>query len=309
MENSLKLKKWILASAQKGLLQISKVTWPHDFNLHIHDYVVEIEYEDSKIIGQGSSLDADTAICKATSEAFERYVVAKRGIDNSNGCSAHFKLAEAKEKAKLELLERDSFLFKYIKNENFCRIDQHEINIKLPQTSKLTNYLLPSNKSNFLILTRIEVNGISNIFGLGSGRSLENAIFSGEVEALRQWSHIFHFGKREIRRYSDIFSQEKFTFDDHGDLALTKEHHDAIEHLFSKNINQDTYTEPKGEFSFQTHFSENEVKSPFFEVPLFFARCSNKNVQNLFTGPTEKALNPNRITERNGLNLCFHPLR
>ena len=120
MENSLKLKQWI-ASNKTNCFKIKKLVWHKKFDLTIHDYMVEVHIDEKIYIGRGTDKDKDedededTAICKSFAEAFERYCVKKLKLPNTNGCAAHFDADICKSKALNELIERDCFLYKYMK--------------------------------------------------------------------------------------------------------------------------------------------------------------------------------------------------
>ena len=308
MENSLAFKRWILERAEKGLIEISKVSWPQRLGLQIQDYAASVKVGNEVFTGHGTSTDADTAISKAVAETFERYKVWKLRLNTSNGCSAHPSEKESRERARFELLERDCFLYKYITADAFHQIDDRILFFDAPN-SILSNYLLYDGSKFKISMTRVAINEKSNIFGLGIAADRSAAIFSSEVEALRQWAHLFYFKNYKSHPFNSLISGDGFSFDDHGDVALTSDHFLEIKHLFIVKDNKSKYAEPIGEFRYLTQFSEQDYESPFFEIPLYFTKAYNDFVQELFTGSTATSINPNRIPTDEVLNLCLHPLR
>lgn len=311
MENSLKFKNWIFQKAKSGQLKIAKLNWPQKYGLRIYDYMVECDTAYSKISGRGTDTNEDQAIFKAVAETYERYMRRKFKLNNTNGCAAHIDESLCKEKAKAELIERDCFLFKFIHGEAFTSTHNKHFQINL-KNSILTNFLLMTEQSIFITMTRIEIAESGNILGLGSGRSLKEAIASSEIEALRQWVHLFGSSDPILKSYYEILNKQNHNFDDHGDIALTKEHHDSINYLFGNSGQLSKFTILTDEFKYLTDFSDNDPNSPFYLIPLFFAKASHDFAQELFTGPTEPNINSKRIDISKGLknlNLCLHPFR
>lgn len=310
MEDSLKLKTWIL-SQKSTEIKIKELTWVKKFNLPLYDYMVEVFYDNKLHVGRGTDEVEDVAICKAFGEAFERYCVKKLKLPNTNGCAVHFDENVCKSKALDELIERDCFLYKFILGQAFQPTGHRYFNISLPATTKLTNYLL-LNSAYAITLTRIHVNDESNIFGLGISKEIDSAIRTSEIEALRQWAYIFDANNHMTRTYGQIMDSKIKSFDDHGDLALTKEHYNSISSLFSSQNYETTYSIPPiNDINYFVTYSENDSKSPFFKIPLFFVKAQCEYLQELFIGETVENINKKRIVfaSYDDLNLCIHPIR
>jgi hypothetical protein len=110
-----------------------------------------------------------------------------------------------------------------------------------------------------------------------------------------------------------LISKKILSFDDHGDLALTKEHFDQIQYLFEQNGHvSDTYKLfDCAKTQYKTVKLSLDDDNPFCNIPLVFAKAKNDEAQELFVGKTEDSLNHTRIFPEPGrkLNLCLHPFR
>lgn len=308
MENSLELKKWISTNMPSDF-KLKQLVWHKKYNLPIYDYMVEVNVGHNKIIGRGTDRDEDVAICKSVSEAFERYCVYRLKLPNSNGCAAHFDEFACKSIALNELIERDCFLYKFITNDFFEKIEQIMLPVFFPEGTTLTNFVLCKEKL-LVTLSRINISSKSNIIGLGVGSTIASALESSEIEALRQWTYLFESNNYKNRTYDEIVDGNIKTFNDHGDLALTKTHSDQINYIFTSSSFDSKYKIPDiGATDFFTIYSEDDIKSPFYKVPLYFVKAHNQFFQELFIGDTESHLNPKRIPMNESLNLCFHPIR
>ncbi len=312
MENSLDLfKSWVFNAAKNEKIFISQLTWPLRLGLNINDYIVQVRVGDTEFIGHGSDSDPDLAILKAVAEAYERFCVTSLKIKNSIGCAVHTDIKLAEEHALLELIERDCFLVNFIDRRSFKEIDRLFYNVSFDKPYKMTNYLLASDVLK-VTLTRITINGVANVLGLGISETLDKALAKSEIEALRQWVYVVDKGLIADVNYEDISDKKKLSFDDHGNIALTQKHTEEIEFIFDQN----SATEAK-DFAFfdstVTEYVEHkltlEKTNPFYGVPLFFVKAQNPNAQELFVGKTIDNLNPLRIPNTGKLNLCLHPFR
>ncbi len=312
MENSLDtFKGWILNSAQNKKIFISQLTWPSRLGLSVSDYIVQVHFAGEDFIGHGSDLDSDMAILKAAAEAFERYCVTSLGLKNSNGCAVHTDIKKAETNALLELIERDCFLVSFINGSAFKEIDHSFYNARLESRYKLVNYSLASKDLN-VALTRITIDGAANILGLGIAQSLDLALEKSEIEALRQLVYVVDKDLIAHASYDKVSTKKKLSFDDHGNIALTRKHYEEIAFIFEQGAVQESQ-----DFNFFdptfTKFKIYDIKldeeNPFYNIPLYFVKANNVYAQELFAGSTFENINPLRIQTNKKLNLCLHPFR
>ena len=312
MENSLdSLKSWIFNSAHAGKISINQLGWPARLKIVVYDYMVQVRVGDEDFIGHGSDAEPDLAIVKATAEAFERYCVTISKLTNSNGCAVHTDKKLADENALLELVERDCFLVQFIGGQSFKEVQQSHYQAKLDERSKIINYCLATGRQT-IVLTRIIIDNTANILGLGIGKNSQEALKKSEIEALRQWVYLSDKDYTLKSEYSEIDNFKKMSFEEHGDIALTKKHFDQIDFIFKQiEINPNNVFDyfDQSLTTYQEYKIDLDLNNPFHGIPLHFVKASHPQAQELFTGKTIENINPLRIINNGKLNLCLHPFR
>ena len=320
MENTLKkYKEWILKAVSSSTFNVVKLNWPDKLGLNLFDYSIDVTIDNIIFSGRGSDVVEDIALCKAMSETYERFCVYIYCLKNTNGCAAHYDLEIAKNNAIEELVERDCFLFKYITAENLKKASYNVHNVQLDSKAKLFNYILHLDAP-VIALSRITINSEANIFGLGIGKNIDEAFRKSEVETLRQYASLISDFDHKKYSYEFISAKKSMTFEDHGNIALTKKHYDSISYIFNFDASEhcanrkirylfERFDESKN--MYKVWISKFASDHPFFEIPLFFVKASNIYAQELFTGATCNNINRLRIqnTEPESLNLCLHPFQ
>ncbi len=297
-------KKWIFKTAQNNLqdFKITTLSWAKDNHLPLYDFEVLVKINSLEFQGRGTDENQDLALCKAVSEAYERYCVSILGLKNSNGCSAHLNIDLAIENAKKELIERDCFLYQFISNQGYKKMSSSKYKIA---NVNLENYLLSTKNVN-VVLSRILIDDYMQVFGLGTDGDLLLSVMAAEIEALRQWAYL----QTQINGQYQFKSDPK-SFDDHGNSALTHKYFDLTKHLFEDNQSTQNSFVDLDQRLFKISNFNIEKTLLFKNCPLHFVKVEHLEAQPLFIGVTLNNLNKSRFAnlKLEELNLCPHPFR
>ena len=118
MADSKEIGSWLIANSKHLDLSVKNATWIKEWLPGHHNIYVEINVNGVSTSGSSIDKSSDLAFIKAGTEAIERLVCIQNNI-HSNGVAAHIDIDKAKNNAKFELLERDSFLSHFICKEAF----------------------------------------------------------------------------------------------------------------------------------------------------------------------------------------------
>lgn len=326
MANSKEIGSWLIANSKHLGLSVKNATWIKEWLPEHHNIYVEINV--NGISTSGSSIDksSDLAFIKAGAEAIERLVCIQNNI-HSNGVAAHVDFDKAKNNAKFELLERDSFLSHFVCKEAFIT----------PKKELLENPLFGSIKSKLerlgieLKIVKLKtardyygfacfclpMNGdlsFSSVIGLGYSddptSSLSKAIF--ECLPSMVW-HISEAGNEKKLTQSSFYSLKTFSPEDHRDLFLgdsyKQEIREIVEHITTKEMFDATNMTFK--------FEQLESTLDFInKSPIKVVKANSKDAQSIYYGPTDiSLLNIKRLQNFTGksintdeLNLMPHCL-
>ena len=120
---------WLLNNKQQLKLKGTKLTWVDEWLPGYFDYGIEVEIDGEKYEGRGTDLNEELAFIKGAVEAFEKAVFKNNKL-KIGGFSGHKNQELADIKAKLELIERDSFMCHYLTKTPFKQIREDEEKIE-----------------------------------------------------------------------------------------------------------------------------------------------------------------------------------
>jgi hypothetical protein len=190
---------WALRRADDLNLKATKFTWVDSIYPEYTDFRVNIKIDGKNYQGRGTDVDKNKAFAKALTEAIERQVStqiyqSKNGNDMPWTLCAHNSVANAREGAQRELLERDLF---YFLNHYRISIKPYEIEIDshLKSICEKTNvqikqFLIPC-AENYLAITASTHVDFDLITGLSLHPQIQSALKQSEFECLRNtWAAI-----------------------------------------------------------------------------------------------------------------------
>ncbi len=114
---------------------VSHGTRPDGFRFHSHIINIEAVVFGKRLLVCGEANDANLAMTKAVAELLERAALMQwnkshpENVKSSNGWAAHQTVAEAKQAAIFELIERDAVLAQWYSSTPFMEIDPHDLPI------------------------------------------------------------------------------------------------------------------------------------------------------------------------------------
>jgi hypothetical protein len=324
MANTYELMSWLSNNLDTINFKSTNLNWVKNFNLPYNDIHSEFKFGDKNYIGRGSDSSLDLAILKSFSECVERFGLTIFDIQTSNGVACHPELVNAKKNAFDELIERHLFLchfhssipFKKIKIDTFLNLEA--LNTKLiSKKIDLNFFTLLESQDVYSVLC--VANGLKRenpwglTFGMGTDCTMKLAIEKALIENMRKVSYYLSSNDLiEKISLSDFNRLADYTFRDHGKLALDVNYAESISYLFEENGFKKNRLQLKSvDYTF---YDLNQIKV-FKEIPLSLVRCTSKEVQPLYVGPSETHLNLDilqlfceDISIDFRLNLLPHPL-
>lgn len=305
MDDSQKVIDWSLRNRNKLGLKVEYYEGLRTYFPKIFDIGVFIDVSGKKSFGRGTDFNERVAYCKAFSEAIERSFLEIYNIKNSNGLAAHYKIENACQNAKQELIERDAFLCAFLIGKGFQKIRSLKklerivdgfanVGIEV-QFYRLCTYDIGS-----CILVSANGRYHSTPFGfiLGSAFEVneEQASYKAFIEVIRNLDHLVRSKDNDSINLENFMNLKNHSFSDHGKLAKNLEYALKLESLFAQSQSGFIIkVPPKNTFEYRLLDSS---AFPIDGLPLNVFQCASISVQNLYEGPTlSSSLNMNRLIE------------
>lgn len=310
---------WVLESVRSKKIQLKKLTWSEDLAPTLFDYQAFLP-DQVEVVGSGSDFNENTAILKAVGELYERFMVRENGIKNSNGCAVHFDPKQAQQLAKQELIERDCFLFQYINKNLPNDILKHQTDFSdsifhwSRQLFPKIQWRVSELKADpfFVYQSTVLLHPYGVIVGLGSGLQKNQALNKSIIECARNLAYLAKNKNFLIRDYNDLLniSFERWTYQEHGDLGLTKQYFDETLKSFQSSKKEDFFDHEKANFDFKIYSAPPE--GLFKDVPLTFVQAESEELIPLICGMyTDETLKNTRVQDqlKGWNNPCLHVFR
>ncbi|MEZ4742896.1 MAG: YcaO-like family protein [Bdellovibrionota bacterium] len=327
MASDKKLGRWLYNNREALNLQVLQGRWVDEWLPGYQDLRVEITLDHKIYNGRGVDRDTDMALIKAGAEAIERFACDKYGI-HSSGVASHITERQAKENARLELLERDGFLchfytktpfeevpddvkealnFDFIQNR-LCGLGVEIVLKKVNQTSPLIAVCLARRKGS--------TSNFQAIVGLGANKEILIACEKALIECLSNVVWRLEQNDFPSIGIEDFQAIENHGPKDHQKLYMSEEFKGDLQWAFQKKMEaQDNSKsfEENNPFDYRELNLDHELVR---EAPLWIYQCLSSKVQNLNYGPPKKEhINWNRLREFTGLafedsqlNVFPHPI-
>ncbi len=325
MDDGKRIITWFLNKKKCLNLKIKSYDWCTDFLPGYFDYSVEINFENESYTGRGTANSEELALTKAMAETIERTLIKFNKLDTSNGVAVHFDQELAKNSAKNELLERDSFFCHFLTHTPYSEIDSK----LLPQqiSDCLQKLLLKNVTVKFYRMQT--ANGqpgivcrssgarykstFGSVVGLGSHAILENALYSAFYECVRSTIGYMYQNEQIKHQAKEVFlSKQKHNILDHIHLSLDLNYAHSLDYMFQNESL--LFSENLQNLSIE--YQPLEMPELFRDVGLHAVIANNINLQNLFFGKSElKNINLSRLERFAGraltqadINFTPHPL-
>ena len=190
MANQTELTDWLLAKQSELDLRVTECTWIGNVFPGWHDLDLSITIAGRRFNGRGSSINGDTALCKAFCEAVERFVCSSYGI-RSHGVAGHFIPEEAKKNARLEYIERRSMAHQVESHAKLSQLPVSELIDKHYRELGIEVDLFAVNTVSGVSVVLCIANGLKckiqfgGILGLGAHTESKYATEKATIECLR----------------------------------------------------------------------------------------------------------------------------
>lgn len=127
MANHTAIIAWLESHVSKLDFNVTESTWIQDWFPGIRELKVELNLQNKTFVGHGTARNADLALVKAFTEAFERAVKHTCALPNTSGLAGHESVELAKRNATWELIERDAFFCHFLTNTPFLQIPSTQV--------------------------------------------------------------------------------------------------------------------------------------------------------------------------------------
>lgn len=121
--------QWFSENAERIALKVYRDRYTDNFLPHVFDYLVTTEFSGQKYWGRGIDEVEINALNAACAEMVERATIHSQKASNRTwhpgGTAAHPSLQDAEDRAKRELVERDSFFSHFLTKMPFFEIQAH----------------------------------------------------------------------------------------------------------------------------------------------------------------------------------------
>jgi hypothetical protein len=263
-------------------------------------------------LGLGTSENLMEAYVKSVAEILEREFMFRKRLRNSSGCAIHTRPAEAKRRARLELLERDAFLCHFL-TETPMQLDEDPD--VLVFSEKLSQIKKRFEKQN-LVLKVFRMSAAANVFaytvialaknenkkgslsgialGHGCDTKKDKAITQAIVECVRQiqavLEHREEFGSLTSEQFlKKNLKLKHIDIHDHAKLLRNK---DYVEKLKKILFNSDGKIIQLG----RAHLKLSDIKVKtcpsgllgLKDLPFYFYHAHHRSLQSLYFGVTRK---------------------
>jgi hypothetical protein len=297
------LDQWLLANANKIDLRIRFFDNKILKTFGIHDIEAKISVDGKEYSGRGTYFDKEIALKKACGEAIERFFLHRNKFQNSNGMAVHSNAKLAIDGARLELIERDLFLCRYITQTPYLKIPTpNDFMRRIGPLLKnegigLNFYTMGMINSKRAILCAIDGFERQDSFGyiLGSASGDSNSILvSSFLEAFRNFAHYEKGSAMSEESFAFKNSVGSIEFKDHGNLALDVQYALALKADFFSSFNFSEKNESLNlDFQYEIITMDD---TPFKNAPIAAVRATSQQLQNLYVGNISKeVVNEKRI--------------
>lgn len=294
---------WLTTQSSEAGITFSTHEWVHrppGFPQKI--VYAHCEFKGRKYFGIGHSHSLRTGHVIAAAEVLERIAMSHAGLSNSNGCAVHTDPGLARDSARFELLERDSFLCHYYTGTRTSPLPA----ATLKRVEEIRNFLRTFNREfDAGVLLNEEnrpcvlagVNGFKlspaeGIFlGMGMAPTFEEALEKALSECLR-FVEIHQERPTASVTLEDFLRKQKKGVNDHIELAIHPEFgKSAWDRLFPP---EKTFTVPERTLDYKyLEFPLHEIMK---DCPLVFARASCDELIDVEFGDRwEKSISPDRL--------------
>ena len=298
---------------------LTKYSDPLDGTFSHFEIVKEI-HELGEVKGFGSDADDGTALKKAVSEFYERYVFKSRSrghvSQTSNGYACHSTYSEAATKAVTEIIERDSVMYGWLTYQAPYWLSTDEMagfkDLVINNQIDLLNAFgfkicigINSITNNIYTIVSILLSKSSDtgfVFCSSASSNLVEAVKSNIFDQRRAAALILSRRTRDKSIFTKLTADEILTPAQHMEFYLNPENAHLIEWYLrgSETIN---------EFS-NIPISVEEIKIDI-DTPweLHVAKASSELLQDYFVGLSKpNILNKKRFEKAHHVNLTLHPL-
>ena len=318
MESSKKIIKWSLDNHSKLSLKVEYYSAINKIIPNKFDIGLYIKIQGSQYYGRGTDTVEEIAYCKALSEAIERSSLKVYNIQNTNGLAVHPDLVSAKLIGRNELLERDAFFCHYLMGVGFQKIIfKNSITEYFENLGIIINfYKMCSYQYGLGVLCSAHGGNFKLPFGNVTGSAFGQEQYLICEKSLEEVARVLcDFSVKEKICSMDINkfnSLKKFSFGNHGDLALDLDYSREFEKLLSNK----PYV-IKSEISMDTfeYVILDTKLYPVEDLPLNIVKVRSAHLQDIYVGKTDlKKINYERLIAiygqdmvRNNINMVPHP--
>lgn len=313
------LENWFFRNSDNLNLRVRLFSHDALMSLGIFDIEVEIEVNQKKYWGRGTSRSKDISLIKGCCEAVERFFLHKNKYANSNGMAVHANKDLAVQSATCELIERDLFLCRFLTGTPFPKVDIAD-NFLLETQKNLKRKRVGLNFYSMGTLNRISgylcaIDGLDcdepfgYILGTAAG-DINAAMESAFMEAYRNYANYQAGEALSLKDFLDMEKRTGVDFKEHGQLALNLDYARSLKKAFFS----ETMAIDSGEcFDLKERIEVlNKNESLFMDAPMEVVQVSSGEIQNLFVGSdVGKFINMNRLKQfcqQNDLKFCLHEM-
>lgn len=238
-----KLIRWFLDNSESIKLKVIKYSWPQKWLYGYSDFEVRFSIDGLPGEGRGTDKNEEHAFVKACSEAYERVACSLYKI-NTSGVSSHATSVMAKESARRELLERDSFLshflsyapLKVLEDHNLRQFAQAQDKLRASKIEICAYEMATEAGLNSVVIL---ANGLKRkkpfgfVVGLACRKKVIDAYEHALVEVLRNVSYYVKKTPKgkSLREFEKIDFYQPY---DHKALALDVEYGEKMRAIFSE---------------------------------------------------------------------------
>ena len=305
MDNTKKLKQWIIDNADTLKLKVERLHWINDWFPGYSDYWVSAIINNESFEGRGIDSDDEQAFLKAFSELVERIFCFYNGI-NSNGVAAHYNKNAAILNARKELIERDAVLCHHLTDIPFIPIENEQVqknfeflrNQLIEKGIEIKLAQAKSSVKNLKVTVCVAQGGkhFASFFGFGCDYNIHAAQEKAMQECLTNVIALIS-GHHDIEHLSikDFLGKSVITNREHRQVHFT-------EKFFNLNISK-KFTGNKNFLDIdKIGISKLQGPIPIFNsIPICVVKATSNSLQNIFYGiPNEEEINYKRLTVFSG---------
>lgn len=299
--------RWLLDEPHPFSVKVSEVDFISDWLPGFHQFFVESRIDHHLVLGIGTAASRELALTKACAELLERSVFAlhKEGR-NTSGWAAYRSEVGARQRAKLELLERDAFLSHFLTRTPFPdvtndrrlkpdpvyshfrrRLREVGVDLKVGHLGKIGRFHIVVCAA---FGDRRPQRRFGVTLGLGANARLQTAVRHGLCEIFFDVMRVI-FGRPRVLSAQDFLRLGRPRVAHHTALGLHVQSAALMRKLFARQRRLLRASVPRG-FKFERVRTPRLLKG----MPLVVVRATNPKLQELYFGKTRPSvLNEERL--------------